>query len=37
MPLVGYKGGMRLVELILNALMDRIDRDCDEKDMEVVM
>lgn len=37
MPLVGYKGAMRLAELICNALMDRQDRDCDEKDMEMVM
>jgi len=37
MPLVGYKGGMRLAELILNALMDRQDRDCNEEDFEMVM
>ncbi|MDS0526895.1 nitrogenase molybdenum-iron protein subunit beta [Clostridium sp. SHJSY1] len=37
MPLVGYRGAMRLLELILNALMDRKDRDCEEKDMELVM
>ncbi len=37
MPLVGYKGGMRLAELITNALMDRQDRDCAEEDFEMVM
>lgn len=37
MPLVGYKGGMRLAELITNALMDRFDRDSAEEDFEMVM
>ncbi|MDF2613427.1 MAG: nifK [Clostridia bacterium] len=37
MPIVGYKGAIRLVELILTALMDRQDRDCNEEDMEMVM
>jgi len=37
MPLVGYRGAMRLVELILNALMDRKDRDCADEDLELVM
>lgn len=37
MPLVGYKGGMRLAELITNAIMDRQDRDCNEEDFEMVM
>lgn len=37
MPLVGYKGGMRLAELITNALMDRLDRDSLEEDFEMVM
>jgi nitrogenase molybdenum-iron protein beta chain len=37
MPLVGYKGGIRLAELITNALMDRRDRDCNEEDFEMVM
>jgi len=36
MPLVGYKGGMRLAEMIANALMDRMDRDCAEEDFEMV-
>ncbi|BCJ94789.1 nitrogenase molybdenum-iron protein subunit beta [Anaerocolumna cellulosilytica] len=37
MPLVGYKGGMRLAEMITNALMDRQDRDALEEDFEMVM
>ncbi len=37
MPLVGYKGGMRLAELVTNAIMDRQDRDCAEEDFEMVM
>ena len=37
LPLVGYKGGMRLAELITNALMDRQDRDSLEEDFEMVM
>jgi len=37
MPIVGYKGGFRLVELITNALMDRQDRDCADEDFELVM
>jgi nitrogenase molybdenum-iron protein beta chain len=37
MPLVGYRGAIRLVELILNALMDRQDRDCADEDLEMVM
>ncbi|MBB2182659.1 nitrogenase molybdenum-iron protein subunit beta [Lachnospiraceae bacterium MD1] len=37
LPLVGYKGGMRLAEMITNALMDRMDRDCAEEDFEMVM
>ncbi len=37
MPIVGYKGAMRVVELIANALMDRKDRDCADEDVEMVM
>ena len=36
-PLIGYRGGMRMAELILNALMDRMDRDVKEEDFEMVM
>ncbi|MVB11206.1 Nitrogenase molybdenum-iron protein beta chain [Caprobacter fermentans] len=36
-PLVGYRGVMRLVEKIANAMMDRRDRDCADEDFEMVM
>lgn len=36
-PLVGYRGVMRLVEKIADALMDRRDRDCGDEDFEMVM
>jgi nitrogenase molybdenum-iron protein beta chain len=36
-PLVGYTGGLRLVEKILNALLDRKDRDSTEEAFELVM
>lgn len=36
-PLVGYRGAMRLTERILNALLDRQDRDSPEESFELVM
>ncbi|WDP90513.1 MAG: nitrogenase molybdenum-iron protein subunit beta [Desulfobacter sp.] len=36
-PTVGYRGGIRLLEQILNALMDRMDRDAPEEKFELVM
>ncbi|RDU23143.1 nitrogenase molybdenum-iron protein subunit beta [Anaerosacchariphilus polymeriproducens] len=36
-PLVGYKGAMRMAEFITNALMDYQDSHCKEEDLEVVM
>lgn len=36
-PTVGYKGGMRLLEKILDALLDRKDRDDPEESFELVM
>ncbi|WP_372806710.1 nitrogenase molybdenum-iron protein subunit beta [Pontiella sp.] len=36
-PTVGYKGGIRLLELMLGAIMDKIDRDADECKFELVM
>ena len=36
-PTVGYKGGMRLIEKILEALLDRQDRDAPEESFELVM
>jgi nitrogenase molybdenum-iron protein beta chain len=37
MPVTGYRGAMRLLELMLGALMDRQDRDAKEADFELVM
>ncbi|MFP4661469.1 MAG: nitrogenase molybdenum-iron protein subunit beta [Halanaerobiales bacterium] len=37
MPIVGYRGGMLLIEKISTALLDRADRDADFEDMELVM
>jgi nitrogenase molybdenum-iron protein beta chain len=37
LPIVGYRGAMRLVEMISNALLDRADRDAREEDFELVM
>ncbi len=36
-PTVGYRGGMRLLEKILDALLDRKDRDDPEEGFELVM
>lgn len=36
-PLVGYRGGLRLLEKMLNALLDRQDRDAPEESFELVM
>ncbi|MEE4241713.1 MAG: nitrogenase molybdenum-iron protein subunit beta [Desulfopila sp.] len=36
-PTVGYKGGLRLLEQILNALLDRKDRDDPEEKFELVL
>jgi len=35
-PTVGYKGGLRLLEMILGRLLDRIDRDAPEQKFELV-
>ncbi len=37
MPIVGYKGGMRLLEMISSTLLDRQDRDAPDEDFELVM
>lgn len=37
LPIVGYKGAMRLLEMISNALLDRVDRDSADEDFELVM
>jgi len=36
-PTVGYKGGLRLLEKILSAILDRKDRDDPEQSFELVM
>ncbi len=36
-PTVGYRGGLRLLEKILSALLDRKDRDDDEVQFELVI
>lgn len=37
MPTVGYRGGIRLLEKILDAILDRKDRDAPEESFELVM
>ncbi|MBN1467275.1 MAG: nitrogenase molybdenum-iron protein subunit beta [Fusobacteriaceae bacterium] len=37
MPMVGYKGTMRLIEMIGNSLLDRVDRDAKDEDLELTM
>lgn len=37
LPIVGYRGAMRLLEMISNALLDRQDRDAADEDFELVM
>jgi nitrogenase molybdenum-iron protein beta chain len=36
-PTVGYAGAIRLLEKILNAIMDRQDRDAPEHSVELQM
>jgi nitrogenase molybdenum-iron protein beta chain len=36
-PIVGYKGAARLLEMILNAILDKKDRECAEEGFELVM
>lgn len=37
LPTAGYKGAMRLIEMMTNALLERQDRDCADEDLELVM
>jgi nitrogenase molybdenum-iron protein beta chain len=37
MPTTGYNGAIRLIEMIGNVIMDRMDRDASEEDFELVM
>jgi nitrogenase molybdenum-iron protein beta chain len=36
-PIVGYKGAIRLIEMMSNVILDKIDRTCLEEDFELVM
>lgn len=36
-PVVGYKGGIRLIEMMSNAILDRKDRDSADEDFELVL
>ncbi|MDR2593074.1 MAG: hypothetical protein LBC59_09800 [Chitinispirillales bacterium] len=37
LPVVGYNGGVLLVEKIVGALLDKFDRTCAEEDFEIVL
>ena len=37
MPVTGYRGCLRLIEMISNAMLDRRDRDCLDEDYELVL
>ncbi len=37
MPVVGYKGAMRIIEMISNTLLDKQDRECKDEDLELIM
>ncbi|WP_018247477.1 nitrogenase molybdenum-iron protein subunit beta [Orenia marismortui] len=37
LPIVGYRGAMRLIEKISGVLLDRADRDTSEEELELVM
>jgi nitrogenase molybdenum-iron protein beta chain len=36
-PIVGYRGAQRLLEMILNAFLEKKDRECPEESFELVM
>lgn len=37
MPIVGYRGCIRLLEMITNVFLDERDRECEDKDLEIVL
>jgi len=37
LPITGYKGALRLMEMIGNALLDRQDRDAADEDLELIL
>lgn len=36
-PITGYRGAMRIIEMISNTLLDRQDRDAADEDLELIM
>lgn len=36
-PKIGYRGSMRLLEMMCDAILDKIDRECKEEDFELVL
>jgi nitrogenase molybdenum-iron protein beta chain len=36
-PIVGYRGALRILEMILNAFLEKQDRECLEETFELVM
>lgn len=37
LPIIGYKGAMRIIEMISNTLLERQDRDAADEDLELIM
>jgi len=37
LPVVGYKGAMRVLEMVSNALLDKVDVDASDEDFELVL
>lgn len=37
LPVVGYRGAIRLLEMISNALLDRLDRDAADENLELIL
>ncbi|CFX70096.1 Nitrogenase molybdenum-iron protein beta chain [Syntrophomonas zehnderi OL-4] len=37
LPIVGYKGALRLIEMISNALLDKQDREAADEDFELIL
>ena len=37
LPVVGYRGAIRIIEMISNTLLDRQDRDAADEDVELIM
>ncbi|GFZ34579.1 nitrogenase molybdenum-iron protein subunit beta [Clostridium zeae] len=35
-PVVGYKGAIRLIEIVCNAILDKMDSDCTDEEFELV-